>query len=73
MAHEREIIRVGQIEIRFLLEGTETNGQLAMFEFTIPARAKVPLPHSHERYDVWVSLFSFTNKLLERNAGGVFP
>ena len=46
-----ETIRVGQIEIRFLLEGKDSNGQLAMFEFTVPAGAKVPVPHSHERYD----------------------
>ena len=51
MSPESEIIRVGQIEIRFRLESRDTNGQLAMFEFTVPAGAKVPLPHSHERYD----------------------
>lgn len=51
MGEEKEIIRIGQIEIRFLLEGKDTHGQLAMFEFTVPAGAKVPMPHSHERYD----------------------
>ena len=51
MSHENEIIRVGQIEIRFLIEGRDSNGQLAMFEFTVPAGARVPMPHSHERYD----------------------
>jgi hypothetical protein len=40
------IIRVGQIGIRFLLEAADTNGSIAMFEFTVPAGAKVPLPHS---------------------------
>ena len=48
---EKEIIRVGQVEIGFLLEGKDTNGQLAVFEFTVPAGAKVPMPHYHERYD----------------------
>ena len=51
MPQEKEIVRIGQIEIRFLLERKDSNGQLAMFEFTVPAGAKVPLPHSHERYD----------------------
>ena len=51
MAQEKEIIRIGQIEIGFLLEGKDTNRQLAMFEFTVPAGAKVPMPHYHERYD----------------------
>ena len=46
-----EIIRVGQIGIRFLLEATDTNGSLAMFEFAVPAGAKVPLPHYHKQYD----------------------
>ena len=51
MAQGQEIIRVGQIEIRFLIEGKDSSGQLAMFEFTVPAGAKVPMPHYHERYD----------------------
>ena len=51
MTLENEIIRIGQIEIRFLLEDKDTNGQLAMFEFMVSAGAKVPMPHSHERYD----------------------
>jgi quercetin dioxygenase-like cupin family protein len=46
-----EIIRVGQIEIRFLLEAGDTNGAVAMFEFAVPAGATVPLPHSHKHYD----------------------
>ena len=48
---EREIIQVGQIGIRFLLEAADTNGAVAMFEFTVPVGARVPLPHKHERYD----------------------
>ena len=51
MPQEKEIIRAGQIEVRFLLESKDSNGQLAMFEFTVPAGAKVPLPHSHAHYD----------------------
>src|SRR5215510_4558549 len=46
-----EIIPVGQIGIRFLLEAAETNGSVAMFEFTVPVGAKVPLPHYHKDYD----------------------
>jgi quercetin dioxygenase-like cupin family protein len=51
MAQEKEIIRLGQIGVRFLLESKDTNGQLALFEFTVPPGAKVPLPHSHAHYD----------------------
>ena len=46
-----EIILVGQIGIHFLLESADTNGAVAMFEFTVPVGAKVPLPHSHKHYD----------------------
>jgi quercetin dioxygenase-like cupin family protein len=46
-----EMIRIGQIGIRFLLESAETNGSLAMFEFTVPVGSKVPLPHHHKLYD----------------------
>jgi quercetin dioxygenase-like cupin family protein len=47
----KETIRVGQVEIKFVLESADTNGALAAFEFTVPAGAKVPLPHSHQHYD----------------------
>jgi quercetin dioxygenase-like cupin family protein len=45
------IIQVGQIGIRFLLESADTNGAMAMFEFTVPVGAKVPVPHYHKQYD----------------------
>src|SRR5437773_8928416 len=48
---KNEIIRVGQIEVKFLLEAADTNGSVAMFEFTVPVGAKMPLPHSHKHYD----------------------
>jgi quercetin dioxygenase-like cupin family protein len=47
----QEVIRVGQIEIRYLLEGSQTNGSLALFEATIPPNARVPAPHRHVTYD----------------------
>src|SRR5689334_20608110 len=48
---KNEIIRVGQIEIGFLLEAADTNGSVAMFEFTVPVGARVPVPHYHKAYD----------------------
>lgn len=47
----KERIRAGQITVDFLLEASDTNGATAMFEFTVPAGAKVPLPHYHEHFD----------------------
>ena len=46
-----QLIHVGQIEIRFLLESADTGGALAMFEFIVPPNARVPIPHSHVSYD----------------------
>ena len=48
---QNEIIHIGQIEVRFLLEAADTNGAMAMFEFAVPVGAKVPLPHTHKDYD----------------------
>jgi quercetin dioxygenase-like cupin family protein len=46
-----DVIHAGQIEIRFLLQAAQTAGSLAMFEFLVPAQARVPVPHSHEAFD----------------------
>lgn len=46
-----EQIRVGGITIRFLVEGEQSAGSVAMFEFEVPAGAKVPAPHSHDGYE----------------------
>lgn len=46
-----ETIRAGQITIDFLLKAADANGSAAMFEFTVPAGAKVPVPHYHENFD----------------------
>jgi len=48
---KKETIKAGQVTIDFLLEASDTNGSAAMFEFTVPAGAKVPLPHYHENFD----------------------
>ena len=46
-----EEIRIGELAIRFLLEGEQSAGALAMFEFDVPAGAKVPIAHSHDAYE----------------------
>ena len=48
---KKETIKAGQIIIDFLLEAADTNGSAAMFEFTVPAGAKVPILHYHEHFD----------------------
>ena len=45
------VIHAGQIEIQFLLQAAQTAGTLTMFEFVVPAQARVPVAHSHEAFD----------------------
>ena len=47
----REEIRVGEMAIRFLLEGEQSDGSVAMFEFDVPAGSKVAAPHSHDGFE----------------------
>jgi quercetin dioxygenase-like cupin family protein len=47
----REEIRVGQLAIRFLVEGEESGGSVAMFEFDVPAGMSVAAGHSHDGYE----------------------
>ena len=47
----KEAIRIGGLEINFLLDGDDTDGTLVQFEFVVPPNAKVPAPHFHVEVD----------------------
>jgi hypothetical protein len=47
----REEIKVGQLAIRFLVEGQESGGSVAVFEFDVPAGMAVAAAHSHDGYE----------------------
>jgi quercetin dioxygenase-like cupin family protein len=47
----REEIRVGEMAIRFLLEGAQSNGSMAVFEFGVPAGSRVAAAHSHDGFE----------------------
>ena len=47
----REEIRVGQLAIRFLVEGEASGGSVAMFEFDVPDGISVAAGHSHDGYE----------------------
>ncbi len=47
----REEIRVGELLIRFLVEGEASGGSVAVFEFDVPAGARVAAAHSHDGYE----------------------
>jgi quercetin dioxygenase-like cupin family protein len=46
-----EEIRIGQLSVRFLVEGGASGGSVAMFECDVPAAAKMPSAHSHDGYE----------------------
>jgi quercetin dioxygenase-like cupin family protein len=48
---ESELIRIGQLELRFFFSGAETGNALDMFEMTVPPGARVPGAHFHEEAD----------------------
>jgi quercetin dioxygenase-like cupin family protein len=46
-----KVIRIGELELRFLVDETQGSGDLVIFEFTIPPQARVPAPHFHRDVD----------------------
>jgi quercetin dioxygenase-like cupin family protein len=47
----RDEIRVGEMAIRFLLEGEQSGGSVAVFEFDVPAGSRVAAAHSHDAFE----------------------
>src|SRR5262245_41870686 len=50
-ASMREEITVGEIVVRFVVEGEGSAGSVAVFEFDVPAGSKVAAAHSHDGYE----------------------
>ncbi len=50
-ATTRDEIRVGPLAIRFLVEGDQTGGSVAVFEFDVPAGTSVAAAHSHDGFE----------------------
>lgn len=50
-APTKDTIRLGSIEIRFLVEAEDSDGSATMFECLIPPGAMVPAPHSHDGFE----------------------
>src|SRR3954466_4089486 len=45
-----EAITVGALRVRFLVEAGASNGTATLFECDVPARARMPAPHSHDAF-----------------------
>jgi quercetin dioxygenase-like cupin family protein len=46
----QESIKVGQLSIRYLIDGSATGG-MGVFELSVPPNSNVPPPHSHTGND----------------------
>lgn len=49
--HDSSLVRIGNLELRFLVDERSGLGSLVMFEFTVPPNARVPAPHFHREVD----------------------
>jgi glyoxylate utilization-related uncharacterized protein len=46
-----DVVRIGGMELRFLVDETQGSGDLVMFEMTVHPNARVPIPHYHREVD----------------------
>lgn len=46
-----EPITVGALAVRFVVEASDSDGGVTVFECDVPARAQMPAPHSHDGFD----------------------
>jgi quercetin dioxygenase-like cupin family protein len=58
-AAAREPIKVGQLSIQYLIDGTATGG-MGVFELTVLPNSQVPPPHSHTRNEECVYVLEGT-------------
>jgi quercetin dioxygenase-like cupin family protein len=47
----KEMIQVGALRVRFLIEAADSNGSVSVFECFVPADSKMPVPHSHDAFE----------------------
>lgn len=50
-ASDGKTVKVGALELRFLMDESDGSGEIVMFECLIPPNARVPAPHFHEAVD----------------------
>ena len=44
-------LKIGALELKFLIDDKASNGAATMFEMTVPEQARVPAPHHHRDVD----------------------
>ena len=46
-----EMIQVGDLSVRFLVEAADSNESVSVFECFVPAGSRMPAPHSHDAFE----------------------
>jgi quercetin dioxygenase-like cupin family protein len=46
-----KMLRIGALQLKFLVDDTASNGTATMFEMTVPEKARVPAAHHHRDVD----------------------
>ncbi len=50
-AESGDVVRIGSLELRFLVDELQSGGSMVMFELVVPPGARVPAPHYHREVD----------------------
>jgi quercetin dioxygenase-like cupin family protein len=48
---DNDTITVGELSVRFLVEGPDSDGSASVFECHVPANSRMPAPHSHDAFE----------------------
>ena len=48
---QEEVVRIGGLNLRFLVDGERSQGGLCVFEMTVPPDTRVPMAHYHQVVD----------------------
>ena|ERR1700722_13634864 len=51
VAQSDSLVRIGNLELRFLVDEHQSAGRVVMFEFVVPPNARVPAAHYHREVD----------------------
>ncbi|OZI42563.1 cupin [Bordetella genomosp. 5] len=59
-AQRNELITIGSLSMRFLVDGNDTTGHMVMAEMVVQPQAKVPPPHRHTDVDETIHILEGT-------------
>jgi quercetin dioxygenase-like cupin family protein len=48
---DNDMITIGELGVRFLVEAADSNGSASVFECCVPAGSRMPAPHSHDGFE----------------------